>query len=297
MQHTYIISTKNLNKIFHIGIPKSGTTTIQSFLENDERINLTRSTFFSTSSWWINKEEKLKEDKVNIESNETLITSGFNKVKFSQVLNRIAKIHPNAKVIVTIRRQEDAILSMYKYHIKHNFRGVKSLKNWMYNTNLGMDYLSLCMYADIANLLILNFKKENIHFLFFEDLKTKPQQFFEDLYKVLDISLISQSKSESKNVMKLSEDQLYSLTRYNKLSLTKVNSENSLKFKKLRSLEKKIKQKFVKIFSFKSPKVFFSIEEVAGFSELSKEFKENNQQLVNLGFVSEEKLKLYKYKV
>lgn len=66
-----------MSKIFHIGIPKSGTTTIQTFLENDERVALTRSTFFTTSKWWRQHEEKLETNKINVESNETLITSGF----------------------------------------------------------------------------------------------------------------------------------------------------------------------------------------------------------------------------
>jgi hypothetical protein len=186
---------------------------------------------------------------------------------------------------------------MYKYHIKHNFNGVKSLKNWMYNTNLGMDYLSLCMYADIAKLLMLNFKKENINFLFFEDLKTNSHEFFKDFYSILDIPLESHRKSESKNVMKLSENQLYSLSRFNKLSLTKVNSENKLKFKRFRSLEKKAKQKIVKVFSLKSPKSFFNIKEVDGYAHLKEEFRESNLLLSNLGFVDIHQLKTYKYLV
>jgi hypothetical protein len=95
----------------------------------------------------------------------------------------------------------------------------------------------------------------------------------------------------------LSENQLYSLSRFNKLSLTKVNSENKLKFKRFRSLEKKAKQKIVKVFSLKSPKSFFNIKEVDGYAHLKEEFRESNLLLSNLGFVDIHQLKTYKYLV
>jgi len=286
-----------LSKVFHIGIPKSGTTSIQSVLEKDERIALSRSAYFTTSLWWTHKEEPLVTNKINIESNETLITAGFNKVKLTEVFNRISKVHPDSKIIITIRKQEDAIVSMFKYHIKHNFKGVKTLENWMFKTNLGIDYLSVCMYGDIAKLLLLHFKKENIHFLFFEDLKTQPDDFYNAFYNILGLSFKPELKNRPKNIMTLSENQLYLLSRLNLWSLTQVNSEQNLTFRKLRSLEKRAKILMVKLFNINRPKSFFKIEEIKGYKTLKEDYKASNKLLVELGFVEEAKLKAYNYNI
>ena len=286
-----------MSKVFHIGIPKSGTTSIQSVLEKDERIALSRSAYFTTSLWWTHKEEPLVTNKINIESNETLITAGFNKVKLTEVFNRISKSHPDAKIIITIRKQEDAIVSMFKYHIKHNFKGVKTLENWMFKTNLGIDYLSVCMYGDIAKLLLLHFKKENIHFLFFEDLKTQPDDFYNAFYNILGLSFKPELKNRPKNIMTLSENQLYLLSRLNLWSLTQVNSEQNLTFRKLRSLEKRAKILMVKLFNTNRPKSFFKIEEIKGYKTLKEDYKASNKLLVEFGFVEEAKLKAYNYNI
>lgn len=286
-----------MNKVFHIGIPKSGTTTVQSVLVKDERIALSRSTYFTTSSWWTSKEESLVTNKINIESNETLITAGFNKVKLTEVFKRISKVHPQAKIIVTIRKQEDAILSMFKYHIKHNFKGVKTIENWMFKTNLGIDYLSVCMYGNLAKLLLLYFKKENIHFLLFEDLKTQPEHFYNQFYNILGLSFNPELKNLPKNIMTLSENQLYFLSRLNLWSLTKVNSEQNLTFRKLRFLEKRLKFFIIKLFKINRPKSFFKIEEVEGYKKLKEDYKNSNKLLVQLGFVEKAKLKAYNYNI
>jgi len=286
-----------LSKVFHIGIPKSGTTTIQAILEKDERVALSRSVYFTTSSWWTAIEEPLIKNKVNIESNETLVTGGFSKVKLNEVFKRISTLQPDAKIIVTIRQQEDAILSMFKYHIKHNFKGVKNLGNWMYNTNLGMDYLSVCMYGDLAKLLLLYFKRENIHFLFFEELKSEPNNFYDEFYNILGLTYKSELKNSPQNINSLTDNQLYTLTRLNLWSLTKANSEQSLTFKKMRSLEKKVKILIIKVLKFKCPKSFFEVKEVKGYQNLKKDYRNSNKLLADLGFVKESKLKAYNYNI
>ena len=284
-----------MSKVFHIGIPKSGTTTIQAILEKDERIKLSRSAYFTTSSWWTSKEEPLDKNKVNIESNETLITGGFSKVKLNEVFKRIATVHPEAKIIVTIRQQESAILSMFKYHIKHNFRGVNTLENWMYNTNLGMDYLSTCMYGELAKLLLVYFKRENVHFLFFEELKSEPSNFYANFYNILGLAYNPEIENSPQNINSLTENQLYTLSRLNLWSLNKANSEQSLTFKKTRSLEKKIKSIIVKVIKFKCPKTFFNIKVVNGYESLQEDYRNSNKLLVDLGFIEESQLKAYNY--
>ncbi len=284
-----------MSRVFHIGIPKSGTTSIQAILGEDERVELLRSTFYTTSRYWTAKDKEKVSDKIYIESNETLVTSGYNKVKLNEVFRRISQLHKDAKIIVTIRRQEDAILSMFKYHIKHNFKGVKSLENWMYKTNLGMDYLSTCMYGNLAKLLLLYFKKDNIHFICFEDLKYQPELFYYQFYNVLNIPYKSETNSVVRNSVNLSDNQLYTLSRLNTLSFTSINSEQYNSFKYIRKIERKIKHKIVKAKSLKKPNSFFEINNVNGFQNLKEDYRRSNRMLIELGLIKESKLKEYNY--
>ena len=80
-----------MSKIFLIGIPKSGTTTIQSFLKIDKRIALTRFTFFTTSKWWLKQEEKFIADKN--------VTNSTFKLRWKSIEN--VRIHENYIIVST----------------------------------------------------------------------------------------------------------------------------------------------------------------------------------------------------
>lgn len=285
-----------MSRFIHIGIPKSGTTTVQKSFLNDPRIILTRSTFYNASNWWLKPPNQTKANKVILESNETLISGGFNKVKFFQVVERIHKFNKNAHIIITIRKQDDAIISMFKYHIVNNFKGTISLQNWMYNTNLGMDYLSICMYGSIAKLLLNYFPKEQIHFLFFEELKDNPNQFYKKFYNILEIPLEDKYLClKPQNVTTFNNSQLYTLSKFNRFSFTSIDDTGYNPFKTLRKLENKIKKNLVKRFSIAHPNNFFKLEKVQGFQKIKEEFKESNRFLGENGFVSLEDLKKFKY--
>lgn len=285
-----------MQNVFHIGIPKSGTTTIQQTLANDNRIVVTRSRHFTSKDWWCSENNRNNKNKLIIESNETLISGGFQKVKFSQVVERMYKTNKNAKIIITIREQESALLSMYKYHINNNFEGVKSLENWMYNTNLGMDYLSICMYGNIAKILLSYFNHKQIHFLFFEELKKDPLIFYEKFYSILDIPFKKENMGKKAlNVMPFNSNQLYTLAKFNNFSISKVKASGQYKFSKIRSFENRIKKGVIRRFNFKAPYSFFSFEGIKGFLKVKKDFEHSNSTLLDLGFVTKEQLETYKY--
>lgn len=285
-----------MQDVFHIGIPKSGTTTIQHTLYSDDRIKVSRSRFFTSKDWWLVDTKKRNNKKVVIESNETLISGGFQKVKFSQVVERIYNTNPCAKIIVTIREQEDAILSMYKYHISNNFKGTNSIENWMFRTNLGMDYLSICMYGNIAKILLSYFPKEQIHFLFFEELKENPEGFYNKFYTILGIDFKKfHMEKKALNVMPFSVNQLYTLSKLNQWSFTSVNGTLKNKLPKIRTIERRIKKWWVAYFSLKSPHDFFSLNKINGMNNLRKDFKRNNNCLIELGFVSKDELERFNY--
>lgn len=283
--------------VFHIGIPKSGTTTIQSILASDDRINLMSSSIYTSATWWTDRRVGIKQNSINVISNETYITSGFSKVKLNEVFYRISKLHPDTKIVVTIRQQESALKSMYKYHVKNNFMGVKSFENWIYNTNLGIDYLSVLMYGNMAKLLTLFFKKENIHFLFFEELKNHPEEFYNKLYSIIGLSTPAIPYKLHKNEMKISDGQLRLLSILNRLSFTKATSERNKKVKLFRTFEKRIKLFLVSRIRIKAPKDFFEVESIGGYEAIQTDFKQNNNLLADLGFCTRNSLIKYKYYV
>jgi Sulfotransferase domain len=285
-----------MQRIFHIGIPKSGTTTIQETLQNDERIVLTRSRFLTSSDWWINKPETYKDGELVVESNETLISGGFNKVKFIQVVERMYNVDKNAKIIITIRQQQSAVLSMFKYHIKNNYEGSKNLFNWLYNSTLGIDYLSICMYGNISKTLLSYFPKENISFLFYEELKENPKAFYNKFYKVLGIEFNESFVSKRPlNIMNLDNSQIYTLSLFNRFSFTKKRFNRFNKHKRIRRLEQIVKRKIVNLYSLNAKENFFELSKLKGFCKLENEFKANNRSLVESGFVSKNQLKKYNY--
>lgn len=279
--------------VFHIGIPKSGTTSIQYLLEKDKRVELTRSTFYSTRAWWENTIIE-NHNKVVVESNETLISGGFQKVKFIQTIERMYRTNPKAQIILVLRNQPDAILSMYKYHIKNGYYGIRTFNNWLLNTDLGMDYLSLTLYGNIVSSILAYFPSNQINILFFEELKASPKTFYKKIYKILDLNLESSTHSK-KNTNTYNNNELYSLVLFHYLSLNKKKSENrfysNLGFK----IEQKIRFRALKIFRFKAKKDFFSWNQVKNFDNIYTDFQYSNQKLIDLKLSTESELIKYKY--
>ena len=285
-----------MQQLFHIGIPKSGTTTIQSTLENDPRLYVTRSRYFTSKDWWLTKQEDFPDDRIIVESNETMISGGFQKAKLSLVVERMFRTNPKAHIVVTIRDQQKALLSMYKYHIKRNFEGTHTFQHWLYDTNLGMDYLSLCMYGNIAKLLLAYFPKEQLHFLCFEALRETPKLFYQQFYSAMGISFQAEyMSSEAKNVMQYSDDQLYTLARWNRFSIAKNDASSPLGSKSFHRTEQRIKKGLVRRFSRKCPELFFDLDTVEGYSELKEEFRNTNKTLVDLGLADSSQLEQYGY--
>ncbi len=280
--------------VFHIGIPKAGSTSIQNLLNNDKRIIITRSRFYTSKQWWENHKIINETGKVVIESNETLISGGFQKVKFSQVVERLYKINSKAKIIIVIRNQPEAIMSMYKYHIKNAFYGTKNFKNWLLETDLGIDYLSLCFYNNILNIILAYFPKEQIKVLLFEELKSNPINFYNKLYEVLGLSLESNNFPKS-NVNTYNDRQLYTLTLLNYLSFNKKKSENPYYSSFGHKMEQKIKKVIVRRLSIKQKEGFFSWSGIDSKENIFKDFRYSNKKLIDFKFVDEDDLIKYKY--
>lgn len=285
---------------FHIGIPKSGTTSIQEVLGKDDRIHVTRSRFYTASNWWTENTKTINNDKVIIESNETIIMGGFAKVKFDEVLRRMYATNPNAKIIITIRNQPDAIRSMFKYLVRNKKVDEENIGKWMFQSDSGMDFLSICQYATVAKSIANYFPKSQIHFLFFEDLKTNPKKFYQDFYAILglDITTLSEEKiikNTIKNTVGFSDEQLVTLHALRKITLFRKNYVANKWYSALARKEKKLHQSIARKFRQKVPQNFLSFKNVNGYEKLISEIKQTNKQLAIEGFVPLETLKKYNY--
>lgn len=279
--------------VFHLGIPKSGSTSIQTILENDKRIELTRSRFYTTKEWW---EKTLVDNtkQIVIESNETLISGGFQKVKFVQTVERMYRTNPNAQIIIVLRNQPDAILSMYKYHIKNGFYGIQNFNNWLLNTDLGIDYLSLTLYGNLVTILKSYFSINQINLLLFEELKYNPKKFYQKFYKILNIDYQPIS-FPNQNRNSFTDNELYSLVLFHYFSFNKKKSENPNYSKIGFKIEQIIRFKLLKVLQFKVKKDFFKWKSIENSVKIYDDFSYSNQKLINLNLISEADFRKYKY--
>jgi len=173
--------------IFHIGIPRSGTTTIRTVLSQDSRINLCQRCLIQTPQWYNNIDLGVKHDSVNVLSDETIVKQDGNHCYFMTTLERISRIAPDAQIVVTLREQRSWLLSRYKFGIGKGTIS-SSFKDWLVSPQ-GVDFLSIASYSTLYKAITLFFPKENIHLLLFEVMKNEYERFFNDLYQILGLSI------------------------------------------------------------------------------------------------------------
>lgn len=281
---------KGKHALFHIGIPKSGTTSVQSTLSNDERLLVTRSRYFTSKDWWTEPYPDYPLDKIVIESNETLVSGGFQKVKFIEVVKRMYQVNPEAKILLTIRNQESALRSMYKYHIKFGHKGVKSIGHWALKTELGIDYVSICMFDSMIACLLAYFPKSQVFVLPFEWLVANPKEFYTQLYSIIGIPLQENViQHQALNVMRFDDKELYTMVRLNTIPFRKDSM--------LHKLDLKIRRRLGALLKLQPPDGFFSIAGIDGYYELLNEFAAGNRYIVENGFVSKEMMTKFGYKL
>ena len=93
---------------FHLGLPKVAST----YLQNEVFPKLENCRF-------IRKREFLKYKEIDTDlASSNLLFSSEKDRGLEESLDDILKYHPNAKVIICIRRHEDWIFSKYKYYIR-----------------------------------------------------------------------------------------------------------------------------------------------------------------------------------
>jgi len=132
-------------------------------------------------------------NKTFLYSNEDIMTSRLPTV----CAKRLHKLMPNAEILIVIRNQLTSVPSIYTNHGAYlkgvprcYWRKFVSFEDWMnHSINfLNYSYLDSFFYQKILELYETNFGKEKIHILLFEDFIKEPNQFIENMSKILGIN-------------------------------------------------------------------------------------------------------------
>ncbi len=271
---------------FHIGIPKSGTTTIQTILETDPRINKIASRYFQSPRYFMEDYNYCKYDLLNIESDETMVRQDGNYSKFTETICHICNKKPNANIIVTIREQKSMLVSRYKYAI-HNGTKAGSFQKWLFSEQ-GMDFISIANYSMLYRAINMYFPQNQIHFLLFEEMKHDYLNFFRRFYKILGIEMPSDIKLLIRN-KGLNNNQIYMLEKLNKYRIFSTPDFIS-------KIEFNLYKNLAIFFSrhLKETKDFWANDTL---SALEEEFRLSNQGLIKMRVFDAGTLSRYGYMI
>lgn len=135
---------KGNNLYIHIGLHKTGTT----FLQQEVFPKLKNVNYISK----YNRQgslhlitTKFSKDKINLFSEEHLTRQNYlddGQASMSEIAERIHKLFPEAKIILTLRNKDDWLKSLYNQYART--RGIKSFEEW---------------YKDVFDKEDLNFEK------------------------------------------------------------------------------------------------------------------------------------------
>lgn len=271
---------------FHIGIPKSGTTTIQAVLDMDPRINKIAGRYFQTPGYFTEDYNHCKPNLLNIESDETIVRQDGNYSKFTETLYHICNKNPRAHIIVTIREQKSMLVSRYKYAINNGTKAGSFLK-WLFSKQ-GMDFISIANYSMLYKSINMYFPQQQIHFLLFEEMKHDYFNFFKRLYEVLGLKMPEDIKLLKKN-KGLNNNQTYILEKLNKYRIFSIPDfiskvEFSLHKKLAISLSRYLKETK-------------DLWENDTLKVVEEEFRQSNQELIKMQVFDTATLSRYGYMI
>lgn len=221
----------------HIGYPKNASTTLQTdiFPTVDKAAYLGR--IYGSDQAYVSEEvsEALYaismidsidyshsdvERKIKNTLNKMMNESDIEKVIISSeafsnnvsdrklIAKRLNALFPDAKIVLIIRNQMDALRSMYGFlvcqlgkniNLSYGRPSVKTFENWILEQEeyLCRSYVSTLKYHEFISVYWDLFGKENVSVLLFEKLVYEPELFFDEMADFLDVDVIELEKNKS----------------------------------------------------------------------------------------------------
>lgn len=200
--------------IFHIGLPKTGSTYLQEMifpkLKNINYINIAKENYFKDLDFDIPSQffnsEKYSFKKKTLLSSEGLSGGFFNNinvfVKFDNLINKFG----NFKVIIFIRKQDDLAKSIYLQSIKTGssisisrfFDKIISKnpeKRKAFNPKIHN-----FLYLEYIDYIVNKMGKNKVLIIPYEDLKKNPESTIKKICYFLKVPKIKNIPKKSKNV-------------------------------------------------------------------------------------------------
>ncbi len=253
-------------KLFlHIGLHKTGTTFTQReifqkianknthYYGPDHGISNIK--LFNRYVLNILNKNKTEKNKKIIVSHEGLLQKRKNDFEFKKNIKEIKKNFKkfNPIIILSLRYQPDWIVSIYKDALRHGYfimnfeKFIKSKK--IFN-------LKKIDYVNLIKLLIKNFGKNNIHFIFYEDLKKNKKSLIEKYSKIFKKKIsyknINFHNKHTVNISNLGVRIIltyYNFFKYNKKIYLKKNKLYKVKLSRINLLDNPYF--YFKVFIFK----------------------------------------------
>lgn len=205
-------------EIVHLGLPKTGSTSLQKIWESDDRIELhLKRRELQTYKWYSRKENTnhVFGKSLRIHSDETFLRTVNNNVKNEILFERINKSIKNPKILLVIREPKSLLISRYRYGVLKGNISV-GFEKWLQSED-GTDFIGLCNFSNLYKSLTHHFDRSKIKILCFEDLKADYLTFYNDVYEYLELSSPENLTNLHENTKSLSSSELKQKMYLNKI--------------------------------------------------------------------------------
>jgi hypothetical protein len=195
------------NIFIHIGLHKTGTTYLQNkvfpLLKDVNYISVFSTSIVGNKNFVLC--EKLSKEQINLISDEALSGIPYDSTSSasrSEIANRLYRLYPNAKIIITFRNKDDWLKSVYKQYTKRDREKTGLDFNGWYNTLFDKSLLDFKSYEKY-----LKEKFSEVLVLDYEELRDNPKNYIKKLCSFIGVSvpkfqLIYINKSRSDVVTK-----------------------------------------------------------------------------------------------
>lgn len=196
---------QNYEIYFHLGLPKTAST----FVQYEIFPKLTDIKFYRKHKFKLYKNL----DKTEL-SGKYLFSSEKDR-KLANVVDKISKLFPSAKIILVFRRHDDWILSKYKYYIRKH--GHKSFKGFFdIESNTGKWKREELLYRKKIEYIEKHFNSKPL-ILTFDKLKENPKSFISEITNYMNSSLQPNTKKQKIVKKAFRKKQLIIIRKFNRI--------------------------------------------------------------------------------